>query len=108
MKVGLHRICGAALILFVAGFLASANEPDTASWQRDLLAWRSQHATDLQKPDGWLSLAGLEWLQAGDNSFGSAADNKIHLPPPAPEHAGVLHLEGSTVTLNPPGLGFPP
>jgi uncharacterized protein (DUF1684 family) len=83
------------------------------SWQPGLLAWREQHVADLLKPDGWLSLAGLEWLQPGDNSFGSAADNKIHLPAGQgstsawPAHLGILHLEGTTVTLNAPPGGFP-
>jgi len=51
---------------------------------------------------------GLEWLQPGDNSLGSAADNKIHLAAGSPAHLAVLHLEGETVTLNPPPDGFPP
>jgi uncharacterized protein (DUF1684 family) len=78
-----------------------------AAWQRDLLAWRAEHVADLLKPDGWLSLAGLEWLQPGDTSFGSATDNKIHLPAGNPAHLGVLHLEGTIVTLNAPSGGFP-
>jgi len=69
--------------------------------------WRSEHAAELQKPDGWLALAGLEWLQAGENPFGSAGDNKIHLPASSPPHLGVLHLDGEKVTLNPPAAGFP-
>src|SRR4030095_1197052 len=42
-----------------------------------------------------------------DNSFGSASDNKIHLPPAAPAHAGVLRLEGANISLGPPVGGFP-
>lgn len=76
-------------------------------WQHDLAGWRDQHVADLLKPDGWLSLAGLEWLQPGENSFGSAADNKIHLPAGNPVHLGILKLEGETVTLLPPPGGFP-
>jgi uncharacterized protein (DUF1684 family) len=77
-----------------------------ASWEKGLAAWRAQHTADLLKPDGWLSLAGLEWLQAGDNSMGSASDNRIRLTA-APAHLAVLHLDGETVTLNPPPGGFP-
>jgi uncharacterized protein len=77
-----------------------------ASWEKGLAAWRVQHTADLLKPDGWLSLAGLEWLQVGDNSVGSASDNRIRLAA-APSHLAVLHLEGETVTLNPPPGGFP-
>jgi hypothetical protein len=75
--------------------------------QRDELVWRTQHATDLQKPDGWLSLIGLEWLEPGDTSIGSAQDNKVHLPNTAPAHVAVLKLETSAVTLLPPSEGFP-
>jgi hypothetical protein len=78
-----------------------------SAWQRDLAAWRTAHTADLLKPDGWLSLTGLEWLQPGDNSVGSATDNKIHLAAGSPAHLAILHLEGETVTLNPPPGGFP-
>ncbi len=78
------------------------------SWQKDLATWRTQYVADLLKPDGWLSLTGLEWLQPGDNSLGSAPDNKIHLAAGSPAHLAILHLEGETVTLNPPPGGFPP
>jgi len=75
--------------------------------QHEELAWRTQHATDLQKPDGWLSLVGLEWLEPGETSIGSARDNKIHLPSTAPAHIGILKLENNAVTLLPPKEGFP-
>lgn len=69
------------------------------AWLRELAGWREKHAAELQKPDGWLALVGLEWLQPGDNSFGSAPDNRIHLPSVAPPHLGVLRLEGTSVKL---------
>ena len=75
--------------------------------QHEELAWRTQHATDLQKPDGWLSLVGLEWLEPGETSIGSAQDNKIHLPSTAPAHIAILKLENNAVTLLPPKEGFP-
>ncbi len=100
----LQRVPVAALLC--ALLAASAFSQDDA-WQRELAIWRTQHAADLQKPDGWLSLAGLEWLRLGDNSFGSAPDNKIHLPARNPAHLGILRLESDTVTLLPPTGGFP-
>ncbi len=86
--------------------LTSPVRAQNAAWEGELTGWRAQHAVELQKPDGWLALVGLEWLQPGDNTFGSAADNKIHLPSAAPPHLGVLHLEGATVTLTPPPAGY--
>jgi uncharacterized protein len=92
-----------AIALFLI-YLAVSATPALA--QQDLAAWRAQHAADLQKPDGWLSLVGLEWLLPGDNTIGSAVDNTIHLPASGPAHVGVLHLEGTAVTLIPPAGGF--
>ncbi|HEV7397234.1 MAG TPA: DUF1684 domain-containing protein [Pyrinomonadaceae bacterium] len=75
--------------------------------QADTNAWRNQHEAELLKPDGWLSLIGLEWLEPGDNTVGSAPDNKIHLPVNAPSHLGILRFEEKTVTIAPPKEGFP-
>lgn len=85
----------------VARAQPAANQPssapafDSAAWNRELGSWRSHHESEISAPDGWLALAGLEWLKPGINSIGSAADNKIHLPAPAPEHLGVLTVLGS-------------
>jgi uncharacterized protein (DUF1684 family) len=94
------------LLVLILAIGVSPAVTQEAAWQQELAAWRTQHAADLQKPDGWLSLAGLEWLAEGDNTFGSAADNQIHLPGSAPAHVGVLHLAGAVVTLMPAPGGF--
>jgi uncharacterized protein (DUF1684 family) len=99
----------AAVLCLAGGFslLACPLLGQDSAYQRDLQAWRDRYVRELTKPDGWLSLAGLEWLAPGDNPFGSAADNKIRLPLNAPAHLGVLRLEGQVVTLHPPAGGFP-
>jgi uncharacterized protein (DUF1684 family) len=61
----------------------------------------------LQAPDGWLSLAGLEWLNEGDNMFGSASDNRIRIQADIAPHLGVLRLSYNAVSLAPPLGGFP-
>jgi uncharacterized protein (DUF1684 family) len=95
-----------ALTTWFACVTAVAAQTD-AAWKKDLSAWREQHSVELQKPDGWLALAALVWLEPGDNSVGSAADNKVRLPASGPAHVGILHLEGMTVSLRPPEGGFP-
>jgi len=97
------------LILSVVPFHSSrAESPANAtSWQADQLAWRAKRATNLQAPEGWLSLVGLEWLKEGDNSFGSAADNKIQIAPKAPAHVATVHLEKGALRLGSPAGGFP-
>ena len=95
-----------AFIVFLFGLLPALATSQETSWQKETATWREEHKADLLKPDGWFSLAGLEWLQPGDNPVGSAPDNRIILAS-APAHMAVLHLEGETVTLNPPTEGFP-
>ena len=90
---------------------------ESAQWQQDLAAWRTKREKEISAPDGWLSLAGLEWLKSGINSVGSAADNQIRLPKSAPEHLGLLTVSGmvssedpsiiSIVQLLSPAGGFP-
>jgi uncharacterized protein (DUF1684 family) len=101
------RLVCLTFIAFLFALLPAPAASQETSWQRELAAWRTQYVADLLKPDGWLSLAGLEWLQPGDNSIGSTPDNRIHLAS-GPAHLAILHLEGETVTLNPPAGGFPP
>src|ERR1700691_2784788 len=80
---------------------------DQSSWQRDLLAWRAQRATNLQAPEGWLSLIALGWLKEGDNSFGSADDCRIQIAGHGPAHIAVVHLDKGGLRLLPPAGGFP-
>jgi uncharacterized protein len=87
--------------------LPQAGLGSEANWQRDLLAWRETQAKKLQAPDGWLSLAGLEWLNEGDNRFGAASDNRIRIQADAAPHLGVLCLSHNAVSLAPPLGGFP-
>ena len=100
-------ITRATKTLLLSAFLLCSARAQDSGWQKENAVWREQHRADLLKPDGWLALVGLEWLQPGDNSVGSATDNKIHLPS-GPSHLAILHLEGETVTLNPPADGFSP
>ncbi|MFZ1130979.1 MAG: DUF1684 domain-containing protein [Terriglobales bacterium] len=90
----------------VAASGAGTSDEQTA-WQRDLLAWRTQRATNLQAPEGWLSLIALGWLKEGDNSFGSAPDNRIALSGKGPDHIAIVRLEKGALRLLPPARGFP-
>lgn len=96
----------AAMLFLLNMATGDAHTAVTESWTQELLDWRVKHVADLRKPDGWLSLAGLDWLAVGDNSFGGAADNKIHLAG-APPHLGVLQLKEAAVRLVEPAGGFP-
>lgn len=93
--------------LLLASVAATPATAQDSAWLKEMNAFREVRAAGLQKPDGWLSLVGLEWLQPGDTSVGSAPDNKVKLPPAHPAHLGIFHLENNVVTLLPPKEGFP-
>jgi uncharacterized protein len=95
------------LLFFAVVLLAPVVRAQDAAWQKSVDEYREKHAANLQKPDGWLSLVGLEWLQPGDTSVGSASDNKVKLSAAHPAHLAVFHLENNVVTLLPPKDGFP-
>ena len=101
-----HRAARRISVILASLLLSGALLAQDGSFEKDLANWRAAHTADLLKPDGWLSLVGLEWLQPGDNTVGSASDNKVQLAK-GPAHLGILHLEGETVTLKPPAEGFP-
>ncbi len=94
----------AALIL---PSLAVSAATDEGAWQSELASWRARRAANLQAPEGWLSLIGLDWLREGDNSFGSDADNHIQIAAKIPAHIGVVRLEKGLLRLRAPAGGFP-
>ena len=78
-----------------------------ANWRRGVEDWRAQRERELSAPDGWLTLIGLEWLDAGVNSLGTAAECKIKIRAQGPGHFGMLTVSGKTVQLLAPAGGFP-
>jgi hypothetical protein len=78
-----------------------------SSWNDQLTSWRAEHAATLSAPDGWLTLVGLEWLKPGDNSFGTAADDRIRLQGKPNLHFGIIHVEQGKLQLRAPEGGFP-
>ena len=105
-----RRLISVALIAVMASVVcgqAVANKnnsfptPD-AAYLKSYDKWKAELVTDLK--ENWLSLAGLFWLKAGANSFGTDPGNGVVLPK-GPLHAGVFELQGTDVTakLSPDG-----
>lgn len=63
-----------------------------AQYLSALEEWRAQRIAVLTKPDGWLSVSGLAWIEPGTWRFGSSADNDIVIENIA-EHAGTIELD---------------
>jgi uncharacterized protein (DUF1684 family) len=81
---------------------------DALEHQAEIESWREERDQRLRQPDGWLTLAGLYWLENGDATFGSGANDDLVFPTgKIQESAGVLRRDGREVTLVPaPGAGM--
>ena len=103
-----HAIVALTLLSGIAAVHAESPvvAPDHAAYQQQILHWRADRLRLLQAPDGWLSLVGLEWLKAGANRIGTAADNDIVLQA-GPAHLGTLTLgkDGTLHIVLVPGSG---
>src|ERR1700743_1951767 len=91
------------VLALVGGLTAAAT-----SEQSEVEHWRQQRVTDLTGEHGWLTLAGLLWLDPGDNSLRRLPSNPLVLNHPAlaPE-AGKFVLNGSAVHfIADPGSGL--
>jgi uncharacterized protein (DUF1684 family) len=64
----------------------------------DWLAWQAKRHQSIAGTNGWLTLAGLHWLNEGDNLVGSDPAHDIVLPAgKSPATVGVLTRSGRTV-----------
>lgn len=64
------------------------------------MAWRAERDKGMKSPTSWLTIAGLFWLEEGENTFGASAENKIKLPKgSAPEFAGKFIFENGEITV---------
>jgi uncharacterized protein (DUF1684 family) len=94
-----------AIPLFLAwGFLQGCNPShpvitDEAAYMESLAQWQQKRLERLKGAEGWLNLAGLLWLEEGENSFGSDTANDIVFPAKAAPFCGTLLLQEDTVTL---------
>src|ERR1700733_1799547 len=95
-----HIIPLAALLLATAWPVLAA-AVDFATEQANVLAWRQQRFASLTGDSGWLTLAGLFWLNDGGNSFGSGSGNDLVLNNAAlADTAGSFDVESGAVTFS--------
>ncbi|MDP2794545.1 MAG: DUF1684 domain-containing protein [Sulfurisoma sp.] len=66
----------------------------------DHARWQAERIAALTRPDGWLTLVGLFWLEEGDHAVGSAGACEIHLPS-GPERLGTLRLHEGAAEWRP-------
>jgi len=94
-------------LALLVSVLSSQGKCEEQDYNNQLLKWQSEHAASLARPDGWLAVVALNWLKAGDNSFGTAPDDSIRLQAPGNAHLGIIHVEQDRLLLKAPANGFP-
>ena len=72
---------------------------DEAAYTESIIQWQQERIERLKGKSGWLNLAGLFWLEEGENSFGSDPSNDIIFPEKADAFCGTLVLQEGQVTL---------
>jgi len=102
---------GAALALLLPACAPSAPDAGAADLEASVEAWRERRIAALTRPDGWLSLVALHWLEPGETTFGSDPGSGLALAEaagatPLPPRLGVFRLEedGSVVFVAEPGV----
>ena len=83
-------------VFFLAVLPLLAADPLTEK----VTAWRTKYEAGLKSETGWLSVAGLYWLEQGANVAGTAASNKVVLPA-GPAVAGTFERLGDRVKWKP-------
>ena len=90
-------------IALVSALLAAGLAPSSAgdeAYRAEVRKWRDAREARLKADGGWLTLAGLFWLNQGPNRFGTDPAGDIVLPAgSAPAEAGVFELNGEQVTM---------
>ena len=72
---------------------------DVEAHRAEVEAWRQGRLERLTSPTGFLSLAGLFWIEEGSYSFGSAPDSDFVFPPTAPAIIGEFELTNNGVFM---------
>jgi len=110
MRLSLLPVLALSLLLSACGGTSEQDAADAAAaakaareaklaYEREVRDWRHERQERLLRPDGFLSLVGLHWLNPGATYVGSAQDNgtRLSLGPP---QVGMLDVrKDGTVTL---------
>jgi uncharacterized protein (DUF1684 family) len=82
----------------IASLVAAGAGADEA-YRAEVRKWRDEREARLKADGGWLSVAGLFWLEEGRKTFGSDKASDFVLPASAPPNAGVFERRGTAVRV---------
>jgi uncharacterized protein (DUF1684 family) len=90
----------AGLILSCGCDSRQPRQKANAEYLSTIQSWQRKRLNSLKSPTGWLNLAGLFWLKAGENTVGADSANAIIFPKDrAPDFVGSFILQDSVVTF---------
>ncbi len=89
------------LMLTVWGLFTACQNPENGNqkYLSETEEWHKKRIENLTRPDSWLSLEGLFWLEPGENRFGSAGDNDLIFPAALPAHIGYFYFKDTVVSV---------
>ena len=98
----LRNACALLLVAISSAACSSAaDDHERAALEAEVLEWRESRRAALMAPTGFLTLAGLFWLDEETATFGSAPDNDLVFPPGADKHIGRFRLTAEGVVMEP-------
>ena len=92
------------MLLLISLGVAIIGTSPTVDFAQVTREWRLKQESSLKQDRGWLAVAGLFWLEEGENSFGTDAAPKIRIPD-GPPVAGSFTRRGKEVYLESPAEG---
>lgn len=88
-----------SLLIVIVFTGCSIKEKGDPAYINSINQWHIKRMEGFKKLNSWLNLAGLYWLEKGDNKFGSASDNQIVFPHDMPEYMGIITVNDSSIRL---------
>jgi uncharacterized protein (DUF1684 family) len=94
------------IAMAVAFSLACSAANSNGDYRQRVEQWRAQHQKELTADDGWLTVAGLDWLTEGENRVGTDPASEVTLPPnSAPKRVATISFHAGQAVLHPaPGV----
>ncbi len=86
------------LLIFIACACTTTPVQEFGS-EEEWMDWRGKRKDRLRSTWGYMNLAGLYWLEEGENTFGSDSANTLVFPPEAPGVIGKFFRNGEEVVF---------
>lgn len=104
MKARIITVFGLAILTVLSSCKAPQKPLASEEYLQSIATWDSTRLQSLKSKDGWLNLAGLFWLQEGENTLGSGSENTL-LFPRGPEKIGaIIFTDGKTTFVSHEGV----